>query len=121
MQILLQRCQQSINTIINKEVFNNLEAKGYNVKSILSEKEYQAALIQDMLRRGGTYIKTNKHGFTLYINSALTKLIIASGSVAVTVGLGLLLASAGLDKQAIDNAKIVISPYCLKIIDYFYI
>lgn len=97
-----------------------MEAKGYNAKSILSEKEYQAALIQDMLRRGGTYIKTNKHGFTLYINSALTKLIIASGSVAVTVVLGSLLASAGLDKQAIDNDKIVISHYCLKIIDYFY-
>lgn len=92
----------------NRELFTVMENHGYDVKSAIGEKAYQAALVQDMMRAGGTYIKTNKHGFTIYINSALTKVIVAGGSVAVAGAVGWLLAEAGLGSAAVENAKNVI-------------
>lgn len=43
----------------NRELFTVMENHGYDVKSAIGEKAYQAALVQDMMRAGGTYIKTN--------------------------------------------------------------
>ncbi|MGL5900316.1 MAG: hypothetical protein ACRCZW_11770 [Lactobacillaceae bacterium] len=82
-------------SISNREIFDTLEAKGYDVKSILGKEDYQAALMQDMMRRGGTYIKTNKHGFTVYVNSAIVKLAVYGGSAAVATAIGAALTAAG--------------------------
>lgn len=102
--------QSSINdrnvTISNKEIFDILEAKGYDVKSILGEKDYQAALMQDMMRHGGTYVENNKHGFTVYVNSAIVKLAVYSGSGAVAAAISTILTGSGhpLVAGAVANA-----------------
>lgn len=92
----------------NEELFEVLEANGYNVKSIIGEEEYKNALVQDMLRRGGTYISTNKHGFTLYLNSAVCKVIFWGGTGAAAAVIGTLLAGV-LGPAGISAVQGVIS------------
>lgn len=74
----------------------------------MGEKSYQVALMQDLLRHGGTYISTNKHGFTIYINSAITKVLVMAGVVGAAGIIGGLLSSAGLGGAALANAKEII-------------
>ncbi|MDF7639988.1 hypothetical protein PT285_11300 [Lactobacillus sp. ESL0791] len=91
----------------NEELFDVLEAKGYNVKSILGEKEYQAALTQDLMRNGGTYVSTNSHGFTLYVNSALVKIAAYGGAGAISYALSTVLVAAGHPLVAATAATII--------------
>lgn len=91
---------ENVTYISNREIFNILEKQGYNVKSILGEKEYDIALTQDLLRAGGTYIKTNKNGFTVYVNSAICKAAVWGGAAGVSVALSAALASAGVGGAA---------------------
>lgn len=87
--------EDQVVTISNREVFETLEAQGYNVKRILGKDDYQAALMQDMMRHGGTYVRTNKHGFTVYINSAIVKLAVYGGAGAISGVIATILSAAG--------------------------
>lgn len=51
--------------------------------------------MQDMMRHGGTYVKTNKHGFTVYINSAIVELAVAGGSGAISAVIAAALTASG--------------------------
>lgn len=69
-----------ISYISNEEIFNGLFREGYDVREFLSDEEYQNALMEDTLYRGGTYIKWHKGGgYTVYLNSAVCKVVIALG------------------------------------------
>ncbi|WEV51779.1 hypothetical protein OZX69_03520 [Lactobacillus sp. ESL0731] len=89
--------QDVTKTISNREMFKSLEAQGVDVKGILGEKGYQEALAQDLMRHGGTYIKTHKHGFTIYLNSAIVKILVWGGATAASSVVGSLLSSVGLE------------------------
>ncbi|MHC9537473.1 hypothetical protein ACVQ8P_06745 [Dellaglioa sp. BT-FLS60] len=66
------------------------------------------ALHDDLLRHGGTYIKGNKKGFTLYLNSAICKVLIWGGIGAAGVYAGPLLASIGITGAAAGASTTII-------------
>lgn len=73
--------------ISNQQAFNAAESAGINVKSILGEDKYKAALRQDMLRTGSSWIKTYKVGketrISIGVNSAIVKTWKYGGRAAI--------------------------------------
>ncbi len=100
---------KEVTYISNEEIFDHLEAQGYNVKSILGEEAYAAALKQDLTRAGGTYIQPNKHGFTLYINSAICKVAVWGGAGAIAYAVATALTAAGLGSVSVNAISAIAS------------
>ncbi|KAA9300951.1 hypothetical protein HMPREF2829_08260 [Aerococcus sp. HMSC072A12] len=70
----------------NQQLFDALEAEGYDLRDIYTEEEIQLAKAEDMSRAGVTQVvSTGQYTWDLYLSSAYTKAIAVSGDVASTV------------------------------------
>ncbi|MBA1392439.1 hypothetical protein EQ500_00760 [Lactobacillus sp. XV13L] len=65
--------------------------------------------MQDLMRAGGTYVTKQKHGFTVYLNSAIVKGIVWGGSGAVAAAVGTGLAAVGAGPAVIGAVSTVIT------------
>lgn len=83
-------------SISNSEVLKVLKESNPEAYAKIPEAERSAMLRQDLLRQGGTYIKTNKNGFTVYFNSAIVKTAKIAGASAVAWAIASVAASGGL-------------------------
>lgn len=83
-------------SISNGQILNALKENSPEAYAKISVSERTALLRQDMLRQGGTYIKTNSTGFTVYLNSAIVKTAKIAGMSAVAWGIASVAATAGL-------------------------
>ena len=83
-------------SISNGQILNALKENNPEAYAKIPESERITLLRQDMLRQGGTYIKTNSTGFTVYLNSAIVKIAKAVGVGAVAASIASVAATAGL-------------------------
>lgn len=83
-------------SISNSQILNALKENNPEAYAKIPVSERTALLRQDMLRQGGTYIKTNSTGFTVYLNSAIVKTAKLAGMGAVAWAIASVAATAGL-------------------------
>lgn len=94
--------------ISNAKFFEAFEKQGIDVKAVLGDEQYKEALQEDMLAHGGTYIKGSKQGFTLYLNSAVCRVILWGGAGAASVAISELLSSVGLAPAAVGAVSSIV-------------
>lgn len=90
-------------SVSNRQVITAFEQTGTNVKDFIGVDAYNNMLQDDLLRRGGTYIRGNKYGFTIYLNSAVCKIVVFGSTAATSAALTWLLSALGMPYAAMPT------------------
>ena len=85
----------------NQQILNIIKQNNPAAYAAIPASVIDEALRGDLLRQGGTYVKRNKNGFSIYLNSAIVKVLRYTeigGAAALTalVGAGISAGSMGL-------------------------
>lgn len=92
-----------IRYVSNEQILNALKVAQPAVYAKLSQATIDSLLVQDQLRQGGTYIKSVNNGYRIYLNSAVFKLFLIGGAVAIAPTFGYLGGLIGLKAGTINS------------------
>ncbi len=94
--------------VSNEQILDSIKQNDPSLYEQIPQETINELLNEDMLRHGGTYAKIIKNGVEVYINSAITKLIVWGGAGVAGAYIVPILAVVGITGAAADAVASVV-------------